>query len=145
MWPSYLYIGISYTWINDLNIQMGSMWWNSTHLLPASDVCNMENDCSMDSLWLSAMQYGWTPGYWSLHMAHKGDINITYHWGQRHQPYKCHIEIVKAIIVHTQLYIIWVWQIPWCFIHTEAETKLLPFHRWHCQMYFLEWKCINFN
>ena len=28
--------------------------------------------------------------------------------------------------------------------HIEAETKLLPFPKWHFQMDFLEWKCMNF-
>ena len=29
--------------------------------------------------------------------------------------------------------------------HIEAETKWLPFARWHFQMPFRKWKCINFN
>ena len=28
--------------------------------------------------------------------------------------------------------------------HIEAETKWQPFLRWHFQMLFLEWKCMNF-
>ena len=28
--------------------------------------------------------------------------------------------------------------------HIEAEAKWTPFHRQHFQMYFLEWKCMNF-
>ena len=27
----------------------------------------------------------------------------------------------------------------------EAETKWSPFRRWHLEMHFLEWKCINFD
>ena len=27
--------------------------------------------------------------------------------------------------------------------HIEAETKMLPFHRRHFQMHFVEWKCMN--
>ena len=29
--------------------------------------------------------------------------------------------------------------------HIEAETKWLTFSRWHFQMHFLEWKCMNFD
>ena len=29
--------------------------------------------------------------------------------------------------------------------HIEAETKWPQFSRWHFQMHFLEWKCINFD
>ena len=29
--------------------------------------------------------------------------------------------------------------------HIEAETKWTPFCRWHFQMHFLEWKCMNLD
>ena len=31
------------------------------------------------------------------------------------------------------------------FQHIKAETKWLTFPRWHFQMHFLEWNCVNFN
>ena len=33
----------------------------------------------------------------------------------------------------------------WALGHIEAETRWLTFSRQHFQMYFLEWKCINFT
>ena len=30
-------------------------------------------------------------------------------------------------------------------LHIEAETKWMPFHRQFFQMYFREWKCMNFD
>ena len=30
-------------------------------------------------------------------------------------------------------------------LHIEAETKWLPFSRWHFHVHFLQWKCMNFD
>ena len=156
---SYVYNVNPYTWkdglyINSLSPSDAIWWqWSWTTLAQVMACCLMAPSHYLNQCWRIISEVYWHSGNQLMTISQEmpqpsiTKISLKNTYQKFHSNLPGGTELTCPWMHSLMCLVVFALrgELPLPVQHIEAETRWLPFSRWHFQMPFLEWKCINFD